>query len=649
MSAIGGIFSRSGAPVLAESLSSLSRSLRQSGPDGEAAWLSGALGMIHRPFHTDHRSLLAPAQPLVADGYALAWDGRLDNAEELASCLDGGKDLSEPELVLAAFRSWGLEATGRLDGDFAFSLWSPRERALILGRDPFGIRPLYVHENAEQVIWASTIGALLDAGNLPLDVDDEFVANFLTRFSTPGSSPLKAVQAVPAGHVLVFQDARRYAHRYWSLDPRKEIVYGSDEEYEEHFRHLFRRAMACRLRSNGPVFCQLSGGLDSSSLVCVGDELLASAEAEAPDLLTASYVFGRSFTSDERPFIRKVEEHRGRCGLHIDEDRQRILALPPDTFLPDRPSFQLCYLARQDFLAEKMREAGSRVLLSGVAGDQVLCGEVGTPHELADHLSRGRMPELLRACHAWAHALSLPHHKVFWEGAVWPLLPRPLRARINPVFPLEGLFERSFIRRLGLYERLLGPRDDSGFPLPSSREQRSSISEVVFESESHFHLSEGCIETRFPFLDRRLVEFLMAIPLAQKLRPGQTRSLLRRALRGTLPEAVRKRRSKAGPHEAIYRALTREWPGISALFQDPLVCRLGYVNRESLKLTLQKVRHGAKVTSPQLIRTICLEIWLHSLARRHERSRGAASSNLPPARRQHLAKGESHDRDVRVA
>lgn len=648
MSAIGGIYSRSGAPVLSEPLSFLSRSLRQSGPDGESIWLSGSLGMVYRPFHTERKSLLAPAQPIVSEGYVFAWDGRLDNADELASCLDGGKDLGEPELVLRAFLSWGLEAVGRFDGDFAFSLWNPRERVLILGRDPFGIRPLYYHENKEHVLWASTIGALLDAGNLPLDVDDEFVANFLSRFSTPSSSPLKTVQAVPAGHVLVFHGERKTARRYWSLDPRNEVVYGSDEEYEEHFRHLFRRAVASRLRSNGPVFCELSGGLDSSSLVCVGDDLLASGEAEAPDLLTASYVFDRSYTSDERPFIRKVEEHRGRGGLHIDEDRQRILALPPDTFLPDRPSFQLCYLARQDFLAERMSEAGSRVLLSGVAGDQVLWGEVGTPRGLADQLSRGRLPAALRACHAWAHALNLPHHKVFWEGAVWPLLPRFLRAQANPVVPLEGLFDRSFVRRLALRERLLGPKDDLGFRLPSSREQYALLAEVVFESESHFHLSEGHVETRFPFLDRRLVEFLMAIPLEQKLRPRETRSLLRRALLGTLPEAVRKRRTKGGPHEAIYRALIREWPRISTVFQDPWVCRLGYVDRERLKIVLQKARHGVNITSPQLIRIVCLELWLRSLARRHE-SCGATSSNLPPARRQHSAKGESHERDVRVA
>jgi hypothetical protein len=122
-------------------------------------------------------------------------------------------------------------------------------------------------------------------------------------------------------------------------------------------------------------------------------------------------------------------------------------------------------------------------------------------------------------------------------------------------------------------------------------------------------------------MDRRLVEYLLALDVGQFIRPGETKSLLRRSLTGTLPERVRRRRSKPGPDEAIYRACLREWHWLSGYAADARVCAHGFVSKKNFVETLHRVRHGVTVTTPQLLRTLCLEFWLRSLEGRHESDR----------------------------
>jgi asparagine synthase (glutamine-hydrolysing) len=122
----------------------------------------------------------------------------------------------------------------------------------------------------------------------------------------------------------------------------------------------------------------------------------------------------------------------------------------------------------------------------------------------------------------------------------------------------------------------------------------------------------GCVEISYPFLHRPLVEFLQAVPVGQSVRPGESRSLLRRALRNVLPEKVAKRRGKQGPDEALNRALAREWPRLQAIFKDARVCAHGYMNSEELLASLDRARYGAEQNTYALLKTIALELWLRS-------------------------------------
>lgn len=628
MSAIGGVYHFNRGPISRETLLLLEDGLSRRGPDGAQQACSTPVGMVYRPFHTTRESRPGRSTLVGPGGEMLAWDGRLDNREDLQRALGGQGDggIADQDIVLAAYRKWGAEFVTHIIGDYALALWDPRQSRLILGRDPFGTRPLFYYRNEEKIIWASEVKALAALSEVPLDVDDDYIASYLTRGARTWQTPYRFIKSIAPASLLIVQGDEVRTERFWKLDPKHEIRYASDWEYEEHFRELFEKAVRSRLRVEGPVCCELSGGLDSSSIVCMADNLIVRGEAEAQKVTTISYVFDESPTSDERDYIRHIEQQRGEVGRHLREEDHPILApLPENTFL-DVPNPQHCFAGRYRHVWQTMQAAGTRVLLSGSGGDHVVLGQCVYPPELADLALRLRPGRLLKGLRDWSRSFRTSYFKVAWEGVVWPLLPRSVQANCGPIMHLPDWYNPGFVSRMNLRERMLGPVDDCGFDLPGGRFQSSLLREAVTLISYDFYLDHGCVEMSYPFLDRPLVEFCVAIPFEQRVRPDETRSLLRRSLRDLLPAPIASRTSKAGPDEAILRAVDREWPRLSKLLSDARVCKRGYAEPKALRNWLFKARHGLTHNTPEILRILSLEFWLRSLeqwsSRRSDVGRG---------------------------
>jgi len=188
------------------------------------------------------------------------------------------------------------------------------------------------------------------------------------------------------------------------------------------------------------------------------------------------------------------------------------------------------------------------------------------------------------------------------------------------------LYEPGFVKRFDLRDRLLGPKDTFGFKLPSARSQSIAFASVCGVISSGYLLTWDAIEITYPFTHRPLVEFLQAIPATQWVRPGETRSLMRRALAGYLPPQIAKRKGKGTPSEATLRAVVREWPRLRTLLEDPLVCAAGYVNPKALKTLISQPEFERNLEALSVIRLIYLELWLRDFERR--RVKETASVNF---------------------
>lgn len=625
MSGIGGVLNLNEPRHIDFTVAMLGASLNSRGPDGGREVSNEVIGMAYRAFHTNSESHREVQPLLTRMGHMLAWDGRLDNRSDLMAQFPSGFEGSTTDvaLVMAAYHKWGRDFLAKIVGDFVLSLYDPTTRTLLLARDPFGTRTLYYSTRKDQVIWSSTLEALLVAGDVEPEVDDDYIAGYLALHPEMSRTPYKNIAAVVPGHVVVARKGSVHSDRFWQPDPKREIRYSHDADYEEHFRHLFREAVRCRLRSDRPVWAELSGGLDSSSIVCMADRIVAAAEAATSRLETVSYIDEESTTFFDRTFIRAIENGRQRAGHHLQSQKHWVSFVEPDQGFIPKPNTGVCVEGTYKWLATEMESDNARVLLSGLGGDQVLWSNAEAAPELTDLVTRRQPLRLHHQLKVWSRILKQPYLLVLWQETVVPLLPASLRSVLQSQLRPAVWLSPEFIKTGRIKERLLLPPDPFGFQLPSSRRQASMIQFIVSSIAEGECWEQSTADKTYPFLDRPLVEFLMSIPFEQKLRPHETRSLMRRALKDLLPEKVLQRRSKGIVGETLCRGLAEQWPTLEPLLADARVCSRGYVDAKSFRWALDLARHGRKLETSTLLKTIALEIWLRSLEFGHIQSRRA--------------------------
>src|SRR5262245_3845972 len=311
MSGILGIFNLNGQPIDADCLKKMWLSIRHRGLDGGAVWTEGSVGLGHQMLWTTPESLLE-RMPLTkpAASLSIVADARIDNRDDLIANLglqnNPPANRTDSHLILAAYERWGDSCSEKLIGDFAFAIWDGRNQSLFCARDHFGIKPFYYfHKHGTGFLFASEIKALLASPIVPCRLNETRVADYLANFIEDEEITFyRDIKRLPRSHALRVDLSGCRLSQYWSLDPGREIRYGSDEQYAEAFREKFFQAVDCRLRSAFPVGASLSGGLDSSSVVQVSRHFLRRS-GKSP-LHTFSAIFDDVPQSDERSFINLI-------------------------------------------------------------------------------------------------------------------------------------------------------------------------------------------------------------------------------------------------------------------------------------------------------------------------------------------------------
>lgn len=613
MGAQAGVWNFDGAPASREMLANISQAISRYGPDGEATYFSGSIGMLYRAFHTTKESRLERQPHVFCRGSVIIWDGRLDNRDELIPQLrdDLSPGQTDLAIVIAAFKRWETDCFRKLIGDWALSIWDPVQRVLILARDYVGVRHLYYYPTHKRVIWCSYLAPLVLSGGC-FDLNDEYIAGYLAFYPEAHLTPYREIQAVPPGKFVCIRDGKATVHPYWAFDPKLTIRHKTDAEYEDHFRQVFRQAVRRRLRSDCPVLAELSGGLDSSSIVCMADDILAMEGAETPRLDTLSLYDPKDPGADERPHFSKVEEKRGRKGHHFDFNKcGNFLSLDHHEFISVPGSSER--RARQiTALSELIQSQGYRVVLSGMGGDEFLGGVPNPRPQLADLIMLPQPIKLAKQLGAWSLVKKSPGIQLLFQTLVF-LLPQSLRAIFTKEAKVARWIDSTFARRYRLPVRQLGPQRSYGFWQPSRRDYARTFVGMTWQLAFFHPHAIGFEEKRYPYLDQTLIEFLSSIPASQLLRPGQRRSLMRRALVDLVPKEILLRRTKGAVARSVLTAFQNSRPELERLFVSPLSARMGYVKQANLQDCLR----AASADVPQLVRlvkAIYLELWLQSLA-----------------------------------
>jgi asparagine synthase (glutamine-hydrolysing) len=329
MSAQFGSWHFDGGGCTITQLERVATTLEAYGPDASGRYQEQGLCMLNRAFHTTREST-AECQPYVSPrGFVLTWDGRLDNRKDLIHRL--GKPLmssdSDVSIVAAAHEEWGVDCFSRIIGDWAVCIWDPQEHRVILARDPIGPRHPYYSIRGCHLVWGTSIDTILAATDTRHALDLEYIAGWLVFSPAAHLSPYAGIRPVPPSCYVAIENGKVSVKKYWDFDPAKKARFSSDEEYEEQFRYFFSQAVRRRLRADSPILAELSGGMDSTSIVCMADRLLEEGSGETAHLDTISFYDDSEPNWNERVFFAEVEKKRGRVGCHIDVGGQSIFDL----------------------------------------------------------------------------------------------------------------------------------------------------------------------------------------------------------------------------------------------------------------------------------------------------------------------------------
>jgi asparagine synthase (glutamine-hydrolysing) len=554
-----------------------------------------------------------PPQPYEGrGGVLLAFDGRMDQVEghELTAA-DTDRDTLERISASYAIRRTGCFE--QLTGDYGLVIYEQRSDRLVMARDFVGAKHLFYARTKEAIYFASKLTVLLHLAPVSVDPDMHYIAQFFAGTVDTGRSPYREIASVKAGAWISvdLRDGRTEERPYWFAHTVPELRYAKEEEYDEHFRQVFQQSVRRRMRSPRKVLADLSGGLDSSSIVCMADRV--SAETGAPRVETWTARYSDSALEDESAYVEAVEEFRGHathwlCQTTVDTFRTSLISREIAA-----PCFFHYASGVVSALETFVTSLGAEAQLCGYGGDQVLwnCGPLVCGPVL-DALAKGRLVDSVRQAGKVTRLSGQP--VVSCLLANWKAWRHYSMARKRHLARVPGprILSHRFLKKYGGSTMRSGELADQGYKAFATRMQAAFLDEVRSSIHVGLYPEELRSERRFPYLDEDLNEFLLAIPQEIKKVPGETRSLMRRSLHEIIPDSVRTRETKGIVDVTLGRAC-------AALTERPIQGQRSggeydFLEPLQWREALDRILHGLEVRPALIVQALVVDLWL---TRRH--------------------------------
>jgi asparagine synthase (glutamine-hydrolysing) len=621
-----GIVGCVGLPAQRAALEDAVERLRHRGPDdagiehpegdGPAVWLGFRRLSILDLSERGHQPMRDAAGELW-----IVFNGEIYNFPELRRDLEGRghrfASRSDTEVLLYAYREWGLDFVSRLDGMFAIALWDARDRSLVLARDRLGKKPLYYHVSPGGLGFASELKALLALPGVERRLDLDAVRKFFTFLWVPEPDTLlRGVRQLEPGTLAVYRDGALSQRRYWDL-PAETVTPGSTAQAMEELDARLYAAVRKRLISDVPLGAFLSGGVDSALIVALmrraGEErILTQTIGYAPD--DARY----DIASQDAPYARMVRDHLGGLDYHEITPRADVVDLLPKlVWHLDDPvadpaaisTYLMCRAAREH----------ATVMLSGMGAEELFAGYARHRAVMLAERYR-RLPARLRT------------------GLLEPLLARVPSARPGPLMA-PARHAKKFVRSAGQafpdsyfgYLSYYTPEESAALvpgavldPLGGHRE-RLPVGGDVVRAMSYLDLRTflpglnlrytdrasmaASVEVRAPFLDTAVVEYVASLPSALKLRGGVRKYILKRVAERYLPRRV-VHRPKAGFSAPIRAWVQRDLrPMIGDLLSPDRIRRRGLLDETMVWKTIEEAWSGREDHAFRVWAFMTFELW----------------------------------------
>ena len=601
------------------SVETMTRTLVHRGPDSEGFFADDHVSMGFRRLSILDLST-AGDQPMVdQDGrFVLVFNGEVYNYVELRKELAGlghrFRSSGDAEVLLNAYKQWGPRCVDRFNGMFAFLIYDKVQQQVFGARDRFGIKPLYYTEADGHVIFASEIKALRASGLCGKSINYATVQRYLIDGLIDESDEtfFSDIRKVPAGTRFELDDSRVVRFEpYWDLECETETIVGDPVE---RFRELFDSAVQLRMRSDVPVGVSLSGGLDSTSILCAMASQLRSAGGVDSDRLMAFSFHSNDF--DERSFVEETLAETGAQLHRISDDGLAFWGQFADVLrMHDEPVHSMTPIAGYKVMATAAAN-GVKVVLGGQGADEVFGGYssyFGSKRQSL--IQQSRYAQFYKETQAYARQSGDDLHSLLMSDLLLNLKLRFKRFR-----PYRNLSQR---RRYAALKSNEWFSDDfkEGVCVDDQESPDKDLQSVLLAETTKYPLPlylriedrnsmAHSVEARLPFLDYRLVKFAFSLPDDWRVGATKGKILLREAGRGRIPEVVRSRAEKMGFPTPWTRWFREDlYEPIGDLLSTQRMRERGMFNADFVRCALEKHRSGEADFAEPLFRIAQFELW----------------------------------------
>jgi asparagine synthase (glutamine-hydrolysing) len=597
MCGIAGQYCLDGTAPDAQLLAEMSKRLAHRGPDSDGTRIHGPVGLVYRRLAIIDLSEDG-CQPMTNEDSSLwlVFNGEIYNYIELREelILKGHRfhSKSDSEVILHAYEEWGTACLERFNGMWAFAIWDERQKQLFCARDRTGIKPFYYTRVSGSFLFASEIKALLAHPEVGRSPDDLTLCTFLAWgvADHSGRTMFEGISQLEPAHAMVVTAAGpEQPFRYWDVKVNPAIRSDtSDDEAASRLLAILRDATRIHLRSDVAVGTCLSGGIDSSTLTVLINNLIRE---EAPASVgTRQKTFSAVFSDKRFDESRYMDEIVNATGVEAHRVEPTPGQLWDDidrlVYMQDEPFGSLAIYAQ--YCVMRLAKEHVKVVLDGQGADELLAGYLAY---------QGSYTGMLLRSFRWGTAIneiagSLRHHQVFFRSAIRQLLERKKRRNL-----LKCSAEKI-------------PRYNGNLDSVLYRELTCTNLPALLHYEDRNSMAFS-IESRVPFLDYRFVEYVASLPLNQKIRAGVTKTVLRKAIKGIVPESIRCRMDKMGfvtPEEVWMREDLRPFV-LEVLSSDAFRGR-PYWDAEAVIQNYLAFLDGKSAYSPEIWRIVCAELWL---------------------------------------
>jgi asparagine synthase (glutamine-hydrolysing) len=532
-----------------ELLAKMMTVLRHRGPDDKGVYHNKNVSLGHRRLSII--DLNTGKQPIFNEdrSICIVYNGEIYNFIELREILKkkGHKFVTntDTEVVVHAYEEYGVNCVKKFNGMFAFALWDGNKKLLFIARDRFGIKPFFYYKNGNKLIFASEIKAIFQDPTVEKIANEDAIYNYLIRgiHDHDEVTFFQNIHSLLPAHYMIVKNGNIKIQRYWQLAVNKDIEASNKDDDDEEkrvqeFYELFEDSVRKRLISDVPVGTCLSGGLDSSTITSIINKLLLKDESTKDVIGDKQKTFSAVYEDrevDERNYIESVINSAKAEKNYVFPDSKTLISdLKKMLKYHDEP-----FGGPSIYAQWKVMELASKkvkVLLDGQGGDEVLAGYIYFYLEYFMELFRKR--KLLR----------LANEVMFSLDKLYPILKLALVQR------KMSKLSKSFLNRDMIKQRKKISQQtsaDDGIEPSNTLADRLYLSLTKYQIPHLLRYEDRnsmafSIEARVPFLDHRVVEFVYSLPQKYRINFGWTKYILRKSMKGTLPEKIRFRRSKLG-------------------------------------------------------------------------------------------------------